>query len=342
MKAPLIEVKHLSKTFRSAGSQAASAYALKQINLSIPRGCIYGIIGMSGAGKSTLLRCLTGLELPTEGSIQIEGEDLTQKSAKELCRIRQQMGMVFQHFQLFSSRTVGENIAYPMEIRGASLSEQQERVDELLRLVELEHKKHMYPSQLSGGEKQRIGIARALANHPHLLLCDEPTSALDPKTTRSILQFLAQLNQQLGLTIVIITHQLETVKQICQRVAVLSHGEIVEEGEVKEIFTRPQHPVTRHLLHLGADQIPEDLLKQRTINKRLVRLGFEGHQAKEPVISHMLKRYDVEANILSGGLDYLQQTIVGNLFVELSGPSDAIEQALGFLESRQIICEVIS
>ncbi|CUI17514.1 Methionine import ATP-binding protein [Candidatus Protochlamydia naegleriophila] len=341
MKDHLIEVKGLSKVFGFKGAEQP-AYALKEINLAIPRGSIYGIIGMSGAGKSTLLRCLTGLESPSEGSILIEGEELTQKSAKDLCRIRQHMGMVFQHFQLFSSRTVAENIAYPMEIHGTPHEQQQHRIDELLSLIGLSHKKHMYPSQLSGGEKQRVGIARALANNPHLLLCDEPTSALDPKTTRSILQFLAQLNQELGLTVIIITHQLETVKQICHRVAVLSHGEIAEEGEVRNVFTRPQHQVTRHLLHLGTDQFPEDLLQQRDTNKKLVRLGFEGHQAKEPVISHLLKRYDVEVNILSGGLDYLQKTIVGNLFVEISGSPDDIQQALEFLQSRQIICEVIS
>ncbi|WP_068466872.1 methionine ABC transporter ATP-binding protein [Candidatus Protochlamydia phocaeensis] len=337
MKDCLIEIKSLSKFFGS--SQRAPA--LKHINLSIPRGCIYGIIGMSGAGKSTLLRCLTGLETPSEGSIWLEGENLTQKSGTELCQIRQRMGMVFQHFQLFSSRTVGENIAYPLEIQGMPMAQQQKRVDELLGLIGLESKKHMYPSQLSGGEKQRVGIARALANHPRLLLCDEPTSALDPKTTRSILQFLANLNQELGLTIVIITHQLETVKQICQRVAVLSQGEIVEEGEVQEVFTRPKHPLTRNLLHLGIDQIPEDLLARRDATKQLVRLGFEGHQAKEPVLSHMIKRYAIEANILSGGLDYLQNTIVGNLFVELSGSAEAIEDALAFLRNQHVICEVI-
>jgi D-methionine transport system ATP-binding protein len=341
MKDILIEIKNLSKKFASPKGSFSPIYALKDIHLKIPRGCIYGIIGMSGAGKSTLLRCLTGLDIPSEGTISFEGEEFPYGKAQALELLRKEMGMVFQHFQLFSSRTVFYNIAYPLEITGAPASQRRQRVDELLSLIGLESKRDHYPSQLSGGEKQRVGIARALASHPRLLLCDEPTSALDPKTTRDLLQLLSLLNQQLGITIVIITHQLETVKQACQRVAVLAHGEIVEEGEVKDIFTKPQHPVTQHLLHLSADQVPSDLLQQRQAGKSLIRLGFEGRQAKEPVLSHMLKRYDVEANILSGGLDYLQETIVGHLFVELAGSPEEIERALAFLRSQHIICEVL-
>ena len=341
MKDTLIEINELSKFFRSS-QKSEPAYALNKINLKVPRGSIYGIIGMSGAGKSTLLRCLTGLEAPSAGSIFLEGEELTQKKGTELTRIRQQMGMVFQHFQLFSSRTVAENIAYPLEIQGIPSGQQSHRVDELLELIGLKEKKHCYPSHLSGGEKQRVGIARALANGPRLLVCDERTSALDARTTDSILQFLERLNKETGLTIIIITHQLECVKQICHRVAVLSKGEIAEEGEVKQVFTRPQHPATRQLLNFGAGQIPEDLLYERGADRKLIRLGFGGEQAKEPVISQLLKRYDVEINILSGGLDRLQKTIVGNLFVELSGPAKAMEEAMEFLNSKQIICEVIS
>lgn len=341
MKDMLIEIKKLSKRFASPKEGSAPVYALNQMDLSIPRSCVYGIIGMSGAGKSTLLRCLTGLDIPTAGTITFDGKDFPYGQEKALALLRKQIGMVFQHFQLFSSRTVGHNVAYPLEISGIPAVQRRECVAELLSLVGLESKKDHYPSQLSGGEKQRVGIARALASNPRLLLCDEPTSALDPKTTRDLLELLSKLNQQLGLTIVIITHQLETVKQACQRVAVLAHGQIVEEGEVKEIFTRPQHSVTQHLLHLSADQVPSDLLKQRQAGKYLVRLGFEGCQAKQPVLSHMLKRYDVEANILSGGLDYLRETIVGHLFVELSGSSEEIEQALIFLRSQHIICEVL-
>lgn len=332
MKDHLIEIKNLTKSF-------ASTDALKNLNLNIQQGCIYGIIGMSGAGKSTLLRCLTGLEAPTSGSIYFEGQEL---SGTEFTNLRQHMGMVFQHFQLFSSRSVAKNISYPLEIRGIPKLQQEERVEELLKLVGLEHKKDLYPTQLSGGEKQRVGIARALAHHPQLLLCDEPTSALDAKTTRSILQLLQSLNQRLGLTIILITHQLETVKQICQRVAVLSQGHIVEEGPVMEIFTRPKHPVTRQLLHLDLDQIPAELLLQRDPAKKLIRLSFEGEKAKQPVISHLIRNFDVEANILCGGLDYLQQTIVGSLFVELSGTPEKLDLALAYLDNKQINCEVLS
>lgn len=249
MKDHLIQIKHLSKYFRTPKGCAPITYALRDIHLEIPRGCIYGIIGMSGAGKSTLLRCLTGLEIPSQGTISIDNREFPYKDPSALAQLRKQLGMVFQHFQLFSSRTVEENIAYPLEIAGASKQERQQRVEELLPLVGLTSKKHHYPSQLSGGEKQRVGIARALASHPSLLLCDEPTSALDPKTTRDLLDLLSSLNQELGLTIILITHQLETVKQICNRVAVLSHGEIVEEGTVAEIFARPQHPATQHIIY---------------------------------------------------------------------------------------------
>ncbi len=212
---------------------------------------------------------------------------------------------------------------------------------ELLELVGLGDKKEQYPNQLSGGEKQRVGIARALAHNPRLLLCDEPTSALDAKSTRSILQLLNTLNQKLGLTIILITHQLETVKQICQRVAVLSHGEIVEEGSVIDVFTSPHHAITRQLLHLGIDQIPTELLSHLGPSKKLVRLGFQGENAKQPIISQLIKNFDIEANILGGGLDYLQQTIVGSLFVELSGNPDKIKQAIEFLNQQKVNCEVL-
>lgn len=341
MKDNIIEIKSLTKRFPSPQSAPTPLDALKDIHLSVPRGSVYGIIGMSGAGKSTLLRCMTGLEIPTSGTITVNGKDFSHQDPIALNAMRRQMGMVFQHFQLFSSRTVARNIAYPLEISGTAPHARKQRIDELLALIGMSSKKEHYPSQLSGGEKQRIGIARALAPNPRLLLCDEPTSALDPKTTRDLLQLLAQLNKDLGLTIIIITHQLEVVKQVCSRVAVLSQGAIVEEGEVKDIFTKPQHLATQRLLHLDKGQIPPELLLKRGPGVCLVRLAFEGNQAKEPVISHMLKRYSIDANILSGGLDYLQETVVGHLFVELSGQEGEIGQALDYLRAQHIICEVL-
>ncbi|MDP1879626.1 MAG: ATP-binding cassette domain-containing protein, partial [Parachlamydiaceae bacterium] len=306
----------------------------------IPKGSIYGIIGMSGAGKSTLLRCLTGLEIPTSGSILFDQKMFPYENPQALRVLRQKIGMVFQHFQLFSSRTVAENIAFPLEISNVSKDIQEQRVDELLKLVGLENKKQAYPSQLSGGEKQRVGIARALAAQPSLLLCDEPTSALDPKTTRSILGLLKTLNQKLGITIVLITHQLECVKQICDRIAVLSKGQIIEEGNVKEIFIRPTHEVTKRLVHLSVEDLPKDLLKRKA-GTSLVRLGFEGHQATEPVISRMIKHFQVDVNILSGGLDYIQNTTIGHLFVELSGKQSEIDRVIDFLKKEHVVCEVI-
>ncbi len=342
MKDILIEIHNLSKIFISPNDKDSMIYALKNIHLNIPRGCIYGIMGMSGAGKSTLLRCLTGLDKPSDGTIFFEGKAFPYHNRKELERLRKQIGMVFQHFQLFSCRTVGSNIAYPLEIAGVSLAQQKTRIEELLSLVGLPHKKDLFPSQLSGGEKQRIGIARALACHPHLLLCDEPTSALDPKAKRDFLELLCSLNRQLGITIVVITHQLETIKQACQRVAVLAHGQIVEEGEVKDVFTQPKHTVTQHLLNLSKDELPQDLLNQRQNGALLVRLGFEGSQTNQPILSQMLKQHDIQANILLGKLDYLQNTIIGHLFVEFSGSIEEIACALAFLRNQHIICEELS
>jgi D-methionine transport system ATP-binding protein len=335
MKEAVVEVKHLSKIYSGKDTH----HALRDVHLQIQKGDIYGIIGMSGAGKSTLMRCLTGLEKPSTGTIDILGQNVANLSPKELVNIRRQIGMVFQHFHLFSSRTVAQNIAYAMEIHGISKPDQQKRIDELLNLVGLEGKKNVYPSQLSGGEKQRVGIARALANHPSILLCDEATSALDPKTTRSILQLLQSLNRKLDLTIIVITHQIEVVKQICTRVSVLSHGELVEEGEVTQIFTLPKHSVTKHLLHHASEHLPELILDKRDPDKKLVRLFFDGDQAKEPVISRMIKRFEVEANILFGNLDCIQNKMIGHLVLELSGHQDELGKALEYLNISNVRCE---
>jgi len=332
MQNPLIEIKQLTKNF-------GKNTALKDLNLSIPEGSIYGIIGLSGAGKSTLLRCLTGLETPSKGAIYLKNQEILPSS---LHTLRQEMGMIFQHFQLFSSRNVFNNIAYPLEIRGFSLDKREARVEELIHLVGLDHKKFHFPSQLSGGEKQRVGIARALAHHPSLLLCDEPTSALDAKTTRSILLLLQKLNQELGLTIVMITHQLETIKQICDFVGVLSQGKIIEEGSVKEVFLHPKSTITKQLLHLQSMEIPQDVLARQTDSNRLVKLGFEGEKAKQPVISHLIKKFDLEVNILGGGLEYLQQTLVGSLLVEFSGEVENLEKALLYLKQENVHYEVLS
>lgn len=338
MKNITIEVRDVSKTFPGVKSHQA----LKGINIQIQEGEIYGIIGMSGAGKSTLLRCLIGLERPDSGTVNVLGTDITTLKSNLLRKVRQDVGMIFQHFHLFSSRTVAENIAYAMEIYGVPKEIQEKRIDELLELVNLKGKKDVYPAKLSGGEKQRVGIARALANHPKILLCDEATSALDPKTTRSILNLLQKLNQTLKLTIVVITHQIEVIKQICTRVAVLSHGELVEEGSVTEIFTEPKHAVTKFLLHHGSEHLPELLIDGRSPARKLIRLFFDGEKAKEPVISRMIKNHDVEANILFGSLDCIQNKMIGHLVIELIGEAEAMGLALVYLKESNVKCEELN
>lgn len=338
----IIEIKNLSKSYLPSKGECKPVHALKNIFLSIPRNSIYGIIGMSGAGKSTLLRCLIGLDSPSEGAVFFENEILDGSNSDALLRFRRQMGMVFQHFQLFSSRTVGNNIGYPLEILGIPFTQRQKRIRELLLLVGLEAKINHYPSQLSGGEKQRVGIARALASHPRLLFCDEPTSALDSKTTQDLLELLQRLNRDLGLTIIMITHDLQTVKQICDRVAILCKGEIVEEGKVKDIFMQPQHSSTQRLLQPCIEKLACDLSISSLTGKKIVRLAFQGERAKQPILSHMLKNYHVEANILSGCLDQLQETVVGHLIIELSGPAEEMKKAFDYLKNQHVICKVLS
>ena len=337
MTSPIIEVQQLSKKF----SKASHGYALKDVHFSINPGDIFGIVGASGAGKSTLMRCLTGLEKPTSGSIVIEGTDITLLPASQLIPFRQRLGMVFQQFNLFPARNVAGNIAFPMEIHGVSKQQQEARIDELLDLVGLSHKKHAYPSTLSGGEKQRVGIARALANHPHILFCDEATSALDPTSTRSILNLLMQLNEKLGLTIVVITHQLEAVKLICNRMAVISDGELVEQGEVADIFAKPLNSATRQLLHPLSEQLPKEFLEGSCPQRKLVSLTFKGEQAKQPIISRLIKRHHIEVNILLAGIDVFQKTVLGSLVLELKGSPEEINKALDFLEANYIDCEVL-
>jgi D-methionine transport system ATP-binding protein len=338
MKPPIIEVRQLSKLSSGAPAQEI----LKQINFSIQSGDIFGVVGASGAGKSTLMRCLTGLEKPTQGSIIIEGVDIAALPVSQLASYRKKIGMVFQQFNLFPSRTVAENIAFPMEIHGLPKNHQKKRIDELLELVGLSSKKHAYPATLSGGEKQRVGIARALANNPHILFCDEATSALDPASTRSILNLLLKLNEQLGLTIVIITHELDAIKQISNRMAVIADGELVEQGDVADIFAKPLNAATKQLLHPLSERLPPEFLEGMGPQRRLVSLTFKGEQAKQPLISQLVKEHAIEVNILLARIDTFQKTVLGSLVVELTGSVAAVDKALDFLESQLIDCEVLA
>ena len=249
--------------------------------------------------------------------------------------------MIFQHFNLLSSRTVGENIAYPLEIAGVSQENQVKRVDELLDLVGLKEKKDAYPSRLSGGEKQRVGIARALANRPEVLLCDEATSALDPKTTREILSLLKKIHQALGITIVLITHEMDVVKSICNKVAVIEKGEIVEKGAISELFVNPSHPTTKHFLQVGSHEIPPEFFKEISSSRKLLRLRFKGKAAGQPIISELVRKFDVDANILMGWIDRLQTLSVGTLIIELTGAPENVQSALRYLSEQNVCYEVI-
>lgn len=334
-----IRVKHLSKTF---GRQGVTYAALKDVNFLIESGDIFGIIGPSGAGKSTLLRCLAGLLLPSEGAIFYnDGIDISLLNGEDLRNFRKSLGMVFQHFNLLTSRTVAGNISFALEIAQIPKVQREERVNELLELVGLVHKRDAYPALLSGGEKQRVGIARALANHPEVLFCDEATSALDPRTTREILHLLRELNRKLGITIILITHEMEVVKAICSKVAVIDRGEIIEQGDVADVFAEPKNPTTKNLLQHSAHEIPERFLKGLSPSRRLLRLSFKGDAAGQPVISQMIKTYGVDANILLGWLDHLQTAVIGTLVIELRGEPEQIRQAMGFLEQHCIGCEVV-
>ncbi len=329
MAKTVVSIQNLTKSYQTQR-------ALKQINLNIQEGEVFGIIGMSGAGKTTLMRCLTALERPTHGKVRICNEEITTLSGASLRCARKKIGMIFQHFNLFSSRTVLENIVYPIEIEGASREKREARARELLDLVGLTAKERHYPAELSGGEKQRVAIARALINKPAVLLCDEATSSLDPRTTHSILTLLSELNERLGLTILLITHEMEVIKQICTHVAVLEHGEIVEQGGVEDLFAKPKHPTTQRFLQNITHELPKGLKKENSI---MLRLSFTKGTAQQPIISRLLRQHAVDVNILLGGIDVLRTETIGNLVVELTGEAKERADAWSFLESQGVLCD---
>jgi D-methionine transport system ATP-binding protein len=338
MSDKIIEMQSVSKNYSHDNKIIT---ALDCVSLIIEYKDIYGIIGLSGAGKSTLIRCLARLVKPTSGRILFHEIDFSNLDKDNLRILRKKMGMIFQHFNLLSSRTVAGNIAYPLEIANVPKEEQNKRIDELLGLVGLTEKKNAYPSRLSGGEKQRVGIARALANQPEVLLCDEATSALDPKTTKEILNLLKSINKKLGVTIILITHEMEIIKRICNKVAVIEHGKIVEEGLVAEIFSDPHHPTTKHFLQKSSHDIPSEFFKEPSPNRKLLRLTFKGKAAGEPVISELVRKFDVDANILLGWLDRLQNLTLGTLIIELCGTPEGIKNALSFLQEKDVHFEVV-
>jgi len=337
----MITIKNLTKRYSTRHGEIV---ALENISLTIPKGAIYGIIGLSGAGKSTLVRCINLLEVPNEGQVIVDGEDLTKLSGRQLRLARQKIGMIFQHFYLLNSRTVAENIAFPLEIAGYNKAQIKKRVAELLPLVGLEDKADSYPSQLSGGQKQRVGIARALATEPKVLLSDEATSALDPQTTLSILNLLREINERLGLTIVMITHEMKVIKEICTDVAVIHNARIVENGPVESIFTNPQSAIAKEFISsIFPNQLPASLLKELATHpdSQIIRIQFLGSRASEPIINDLLRTCNVKVNILYGSIDHLRSTLFGTLTLELIGSAEELARAHQYLKDRGLQVEVI-
>lgn len=337
----MIVLNQIKKIFNT---NSGCVTAVDSVNLSIRKGEIFGIIGYSGAGKSTLIRMLNLLERPTEGTVTIDGKDLTQIFSKELRLARQQIGMVFQHFNLLWSRTVFENIAFSLEIAGVKKEEIKPRVLELIQLVGLSGKEDNYPSQLSGGQKQRVGIARALANNPKVLLCDEATSALDPQTTDEILDLLVQINKKYNLTIVLITHEMHVIQKICHHVAIMESGRIVEQGDVLTVFSNPQHPVTERFVKQVASEDDSIETVEHLIKKfpkgKIVLLKYLKEKAEQPFITNVIRNYQVDINIIQGKVVQTQEGGYGSLYVQLTGLE--IIPALNYLKEVGVEVEVIS
>lgn len=332
----MIEFKRVEKVF----SGKNTVHALKGIDLTIPAGEIFGIIGQSGAGKSTLIRCINMLERPDSGEVLVDGIAMNHLHGKELREARKKIGMIFQHFNLLHSRTVFKNIAFPLELAGASKEVIAKKVHSLAELVGLTDKLQAYPAQLSGGQKQRVGIARALATEPTLLLCDEATSALDPETTTSVLKLLQKINESLNLTIVLITHEMAVIQEICDSVAVLEDGFLQEVGPVIEVFTRPQSLAAQRMLRgFLTSKVPAQI--QDPANT-LLRLTFVDEKANQPIISQMVRMHQIDVNILFGRIDQMKATPFGMLMLELSGGSEQVEKAIKFLQENQVAVEVLS
>ena len=353
-----IKIKNLVKKYQL--NNGKELLAVNNVNLDIGQGDIYGIMGLSGAGKSTLIRLLNRLEEPTSGEILVKQEIVDKKNntitgyeyknilkfnMKMLRQYRKKTGMIFQHFNLLNSRSVAENVAFPLEISKWKKKDIEKRVDELLEIVGLSDKKQNYPEQLSGGQKQRVAIARALANNPKILLSDEATSALDPRTTNSILELLKDINKKFGITIILITHQMEVIKKICNKTAIMSDGQIIEKGETKEIFLNPKTDLAKEFVgNISHEEFrTEEEKKQREENngKLRLRLKYNEDQVNESYITKIIRKYDVEVNILSGFIDKVGDIIVGNLLIEISASEEKAKDIVEWLKENKIDSEVL-
>ncbi len=341
----MIVLKDVNKTFTIKDKQVT---AVQDVNLTIADKEIYGIIGFSGAGKSTLVRCINLLERPTSGSVMVNGVDMLSLSSKALREQRKKIGMIFQQFNLMPSRTVAQNIALPIENSGLSKEEIAQKVNKLLAFVELEDRAAAYPLQLSGGQKQRVAIARALATDPEILLCDEATSALDPQTTKSILRLLNRLNTELGITVVVITHEMDVIKKLCHRVAVMEHGRVVEENTVYSLFAQPVQPITKSFINTTSNlaeiyQLIEDKaeIAELSADEQLVKMRYQETTVSEPLISYISKKFDVTVNILFSDVELVEGLPLGGTVAILKGARNQLREALDYVSGRNVTVEVI-
>lgn len=338
----MIELKDVYKTYERKG---VSTEALKRINLKVGKGDIFGVIGYSGAGKSTLIRLVNFLERPTKGQVFVDGQALDTYSIKDLRTAKKNIGMIFQHFNLLESRKVYDNVAIPLVLLKKSKQEIRERVTELLEFVGLADKANNYPNELSGGQKQRVGIARALASNPSILLCDEATSALDPQTTKSILQLLKKINAEYNITIMIITHEMSVIQEVCNRVAVMEKGEIIEQGSVLEVFGHPQHSTTESFVRtVIQNTIPVSVKKtlKKEEDSQLFKLEFIGETASEPIIFDLIRGHEVKVNILFANTTEIQATPLVNMTIQLKGKTSAIQHAVTFLKAQGVVVEEVA
>jgi D-methionine transport system ATP-binding protein len=338
----MIHLKNVNKVF---GEGSNSIVAVDGVTFDIAEGEIFGVIGYSGAGKSTLIRLLNGLEMPTSGAITIGGLEISSIKGQQLRKARQKVSMIFQHFNLLWSRTVKDNIAFPLEIANISKTERDRKVAELIELVGLKGRENAYPSELSGGQKQRVGIARALANDPEVLLCDEATSALDPETTDSILNLLTDINERLGLTIVLITHEMHVIRKICHRVAVMEEGKVVEMGNVLEVFHSPREPITKRFLSQVTEPtetlVAMEHIKEEFPSGTLIKLVFVGERTGQPVITSMIRKFMIDVNIVQGNIAQTHDGAYGTLILQLVGEESIILEAIHYLNEQDVRTEVI-
>lgn len=344
----MIVIENVSKVFTTANNKQLNA--VNNVSIKIEDGEIYGIIGFSGAGKSTLVRCINLLERPTSGKVYIDNIDMMSLSQKELRERRKKIGMIFQQFNLFGSRNVLKNVAYPLRYRGLSKKEVEDKVMSLLELVDIKEKAYAYPSQLSGGQKQRVAIARALANEPNILLCDEATSALDPQTTGSILKLLKKLNEKLKITIVVITHEMNVVKELCHRVAVMNAGNLIEEGNIFDVFSAPKNKITQDFIDTTSNVSKiYDLVEEKNDitalkeNECILRLRYKKGGVVEAFISHISRAFNVDANIIFGNVEFIDDSLLGGLVIIMhEREAGGINKAIEFLREKNVDVEVIA